>query len=77
VADGLVDIMLMIASTSEVLAIDEGLFDSSTVTPAVRMNDTSGIWLASGTGGSARQPAIPFATTTISQARRGMVNAPA
>jgi len=71
VAEGLVDIMLMSASTSEVLAIDEGLFDESPVTPAVRMNDTTDIWLATGTGGYARQPALPFATTTIAQARRG------
>ena len=71
VAEGLVDIMLMSASTSEVLAIDEGLFDESPVTPAVRMNDTTDIWLATGTGGYARQPALPFATTTIAQARWG------
>ena len=51
VAEGLVDIMLMSASTSEVLAIDERLFEASPVTPAVRMNDTTDIWLAAGTGG--------------------------
>lgn len=73
VADGLVDIMLMSASTSEILAIDERLFDNSPVTPAVRMNDTTDIWLASGTGGYGRQPALPFATTTIAQARWGSV----
>jgi len=33
VDQGLVDIMLMSASTSEVLAIQERIFDSSTVTP--------------------------------------------
>jgi len=71
VAEGLVDIMLMSASTSEVLAIDERLFDESPVTPAVRMNDTTDIWLAAGTGDYARQPALPFATTTIPQARWG------
>ncbi len=71
VAQGLVDIMLMSASTSEVLAIEEGLFVSSGVTPAVRMNDTTDIWLAGGTGGYRRQPALPFSTTTIAQARCG------
>lgn len=76
VADGLVDIMLMSASTNEVLAIDEGLFDASPVTPAVRMNDTTDIWLATGTGGYGRQPALPFATTTISQARWGTAQPP-
>ena len=50
VHQGLVDIMLMSASTNEVLAIQERLFDSSHVTPAVRANDTTDIWLASGTG---------------------------
>jgi hypothetical protein len=76
VAEGLVDIMLMSASTSEVLAIDERLFDQSPVTPAARMNDTTDIWLASGTGGYARQPALSFATTTISQARWGTSQTP-
>ena len=36
VAQGLVDIMLMSASSSEVLTIEERLFDNSAVTPAVR-----------------------------------------
>jgi hypothetical protein len=74
VGQGLVDIMLMSASTSEVLAIEEGIFTASPVTPAVRMNDTSDIWLAAGTGGYTRQPALPFATTTIAQARCGRVD---
>jgi hypothetical protein len=73
VAQGLIDIMLMSASTSERLAIDEGLFAVSAVTPAVRMNDTTDIWLAAGTGGYPGEPARPFATTTISQARCGRV----
>ena len=77
VAEGLVDIMLMSASTSEALAIDERLFDTSPVTPAVRMNDTTDIWLAAGTGGYGGEPALPFATTTIAQARWGRAEAPA
>jgi len=76
VREGLVDIMLMSASTSEVLALDEGLFTDSSVTPAVRMNDTTDIWLAAGTGGYTREPALPFATTTISQARCGRIECP-
>ncbi|MFM8706380.1 MAG: hypothetical protein ACKOHG_21485, partial [Planctomycetia bacterium] len=64
VKQGLVDIMLMSASTSERLTIDEGIFASSAVTPAVRMNDTTDIWLAAGTGGYGKQPALPFSTTT-------------
>jgi hypothetical protein len=75
VRQGLVDIMLMSASTSEVLAIEEGLFVASHVTPAVRMNDTTDIWLAAGSGSYGRQPALPFSTTTIAQARHGRVDA--
>src|SRR6185437_3306036 len=40
---GLVDIMLMSASTSELLTIKERLFDNTAVTPAVRANDTTDI----------------------------------
>ena len=73
VRQGLVDIMLMSASTNEVLGIDEGIFVNSHVTPAVRMNDTTDIWLAAGTGGYGREPALPFSTATIPQARCGRV----
>ncbi len=45
---GLVDIMLMSASSSEQLTIRERLFDGSTVTPAVRANDTTDIHLPAG-----------------------------
>src|SRR5437870_9072170 len=38
VEQGLVDIMLMSASTSEVLTIHQRLFDNSPVTPAARAN---------------------------------------
>jgi hypothetical protein len=71
VEQGLVDIMLMSASTNEVLAVEEGLFVDSAVTPAVRMNDTTDIWLAAGSGSYAGQPALPFATATIPHARSG------
>lgn len=65
VRQGFVDIMLMSASTNEVLSIEERLFDSSHVTPAVRANDTTDIWLATGTGRYASQPSLPFRTATI------------
>jgi len=74
VAQGLVDIMLMSASTSEALTLEEGIFRDSGVTPAVRMNDTTDIWLAAGSGGYARQPALPFSTATIAQAQCGRVD---
>ena len=43
VAQGLIDIMLMSASTSEIVTIGEKIFEHSTVTPAVRANDTTDI----------------------------------
>jgi hypothetical protein len=76
VRQGLVDIMLMSGSTGECLANDEGLFADSPVTPAVRMNDTTDIWLAAGTGSYAKQPALPFSTLTIPQAQYGRATAP-
>src|SRR6266567_7300796 len=43
VKQGLVDIMLMSASTSEALTMREKIFEDSHVTPAVRANDTTDI----------------------------------
>ena len=74
VKQGLVDIMLMSASTNEILAVDENIFATSAVTPAVRMNDTTDIWLAAGSGSYPKEPALPFSTTTIAQARTGRVD---
>src|SRR5690348_4630738 len=48
VAQGLVDIMLMSASTSEVLTIQKRIFDNSPVTPAARANDTTDIHILRG-----------------------------
>jgi hypothetical protein len=61
---GLVDIMLMSPSTSEVLTMEERMFDNSPVTPAARANDTTDVWCGF-SGSYADQPALPFATTTI------------
>ena len=71
VAQGLVDIMLMSASSNEVLTLDERLFDNSHVTPAVRANDTTDIWLAAGSGRYGQQPARPFRTATIDHIQCG------
>src|SRR5262245_60673794 len=46
VAQKLVDIMLMSVSTSDALAVGEKLFGNSSITPAIRANDTTDIWLA-------------------------------
>jgi hypothetical protein len=63
--------MLMSASSNEVLTIRERLFDNSHVTPAVRANDTSDIWLASGSGRYGQQPSQPFRSTTIDHIQCG------
>ena len=67
---GLVDIMLMSVSSSEQLTIKERFFDNSAVTPAIRANDTTDIWLGS-SGGYANQPSLPFRSTTIDHAQCG------
>src|SRR5262252_2710284 len=45
VRQGLVDIVLMSASSNEILSLEERLFDDSTVTPATRANDATDIHL--------------------------------
>ncbi|MEX2216377.1 MAG: hypothetical protein WD768_19855 [Phycisphaeraceae bacterium] len=69
---GLVDIMLMSASTNEVLSIHERLFANSAVTPAARANDTSDIWLAQG-GQYGSQASRPFRSATIDHIMCGKV----
>jgi hypothetical protein len=70
VRQGLVDIMLMSASTSAVLTIQERLFDNSHITPAIRANDTSDVWAAQG-GVYLRHPAQPFRSASIDQVMCG------
>ena len=71
VAQQLVDIVLMSASTNEVLCIEQRLFDKSPITPAVRANDATDIWLAAGSGRYTTQPSQPFRTATIDHAMCG------
>ena len=60
----LVDVMLMSASTSEVLAIHRRLFESSPVTPAARANDTTDIHIVRGSK-YPTHPSLPFRTATL------------
>src|SRR2546428_5681931 len=53
VEQGRVDIMLMSASTSEVLTIHRRVFDKRHVTPASRVHDTTGIHIIPGSQDSA------------------------
>lgn len=70
VAQGLVDIMLMSTSTSEVLAIQEQLFAQSPVTPAARANDTTDIHVIRGSNYT-EAPSRPFSSTTIEHIQNG------
>jgi hypothetical protein len=70
---GLVDIMLMSASTSEVLTIQERLFEGTAVTPAARANDTTDIHLMAG-GTYAAAPSRPFQSTTIDHIQAGKLD---
>jgi len=65
-----VDIVLMSASTSEVLTIQERLFDDSSVTPAARANDTSDVHVVRG-GRIHQGPSRPFRTATIDHLQCG------
>jgi hypothetical protein len=67
---GLVDIMLMSCSSSEVLTINERLFENSPVTPAARANDTTDIHLPRG-GTYSSVPSRPFASATIDHIQAG------
>jgi hypothetical protein len=66
----LVDIMLLSASTSEVLTLHRRLFDDSPVTPAARANDTTDIHIFRG-GRSPSQPSLPFRTATLDHIQCG------
>jgi hypothetical protein len=72
IAQAEVDIVLMSTSTAEVLVHGERRFDDSPVTPAVRANDTTDIWIARG-GRYAEEPSQHFRTATIDQAQCGRV----
>ncbi len=59
----LVDIMLMSASSAEALTQD-GVFEQSAVTPAIRLNDTSDIWVARNSA-YRESPSRPFRTALL------------
>src|SRR5947209_5980027 len=73
VEQGLVDIMLMSASTSEVLSIQKRIFDKSAVTPAARVNDTTDIHIIRGSR-YPTQPSLPFRTATLDHIQCGHID---
>jgi hypothetical protein len=70
VEQGIVDIVIMSASTNEQLALNEHIFEGTTVTPAARANDTSDIWLPR-KGTYAGVPSRSFRTATIDHIQCG------
>jgi hypothetical protein len=70
---GLIDIMLMSASSNDVLSIGERLFENSHVTPAARANDTSDVF-AVRHGRYVAEPARPFRTASLDHIQCGHVD---
>jgi len=74
VRQGCIDVLLASVSTMSTLAHKERLFDGSRVTPAVRINDATDIWLPRGAAYH-RSPSVPFATAYIQEAQFGSLTA--
>lgn len=70
VRQGKVDIMLMSASTNDVLNNQERLFDNSHITPAARANDTTDIWVLRGNK-YIQDPSRPFRTASLDHIQCG------
>lgn len=66
----LVDIMLLSASNLERLALGEGLFKHSPITPAARANDTTDVW-AVRQGKYPSHPSRHFRTATLDHIKYG------
>jgi hypothetical protein len=73
VEQGVVDIMLMSASTNDVLVHQERLFERSPVTSAARANDTSDIFVLRGNK-YIEQPAQPHRTALLDHIQCGHVD---
>jgi hypothetical protein len=73
IGQGLVDIVLMSASTADQLAVKEGLFENSHVTPAARANDATDVHLPRG-GQIHTAPAHPFRTAAIDHMQCGQLD---
>jgi hypothetical protein len=74
VHQGLIDVLLASASTMDLLAHRERLFDQSHVTPAVRINDATDIWCQRGAR-YVEQPSRPFASAYIEEVQYGSLMA--
>jgi hypothetical protein len=72
IRQGIVDIVLMSASTNDLLTIGEGLFENSHVTPAARANDASDVFVVRG-GHYLSTPAQPFRSAMLDHIQCGHV----
>lgn len=70
IAQGIVDIVLMSASTNELLTIQENRFENSALTPAARANDTTDVHVLRG-GIIHREPSCPFRSASIDHIQCG------
>ena len=70
IRQGVVDIVLMSVSTSDVLTLGEGLFEGSAVTPAIRANDATDVHVFRGSR-IGEAPARPFRTAQLDHAQCG------
>lgn len=75
VRQGAVDIVLASVGTMSILAHQERLFDDSDVTPAIRANDATDIWLPRGATYRS-SPSLPFRTCYLREAQHGGLETP-
>ncbi|MBE9638610.1 hypothetical protein [Salipiger mangrovisoli] len=68
VTQDVVDVMLTSVSNLEALQ-ERRVYDTSRVTPAIRANDTTDVWVFRGAS-YAKQPSRPFRTANLGEARR-------
>lgn len=73
IAQGIVDIVLMSASTSEHLTLRERLFDGTAVTPAIRANDTTDVHAFRGSK-IPLAAAQPFRSASLDHAQCGHID---
>jgi hypothetical protein len=73
VRQDIIDVMLLSASNLELLT-DEGLFDASAVTPAIRANDTTDTWRVRG-GNYHEFPSRPFRSALLARVMFGTAGA--
>ncbi len=71
VDQGLVDIVLLSASNLEQLAIKDGLFENSPITPAARANDTTDVWVVRGGKYPTDHPSRSFRSATLDHIKYG------